>query len=87
MKEVILIAKTNTRISRRIDYVYRVPMDHGYKWSGRYVTITKFAKSAKRFKSIEEANGVIASFKQSNIFNSWEVVVLSIDTARIQATV
>jgi hypothetical protein len=87
MKEVILIAKTNTRISRRIDYVFRVPTDNGRKWNGRYVTITKFAKSAKRFKSIEDANEVIASFKQSNIFNTWEVVVVSIETARISASV
>ena len=68
-------------------FVHRTPTAETIRKKGRYVQTTRWAKSAKRYKSIEAANLELAKFKEFNFLTSWEVVVVSIDTARIPAGV
>ncbi|CAB4219795.1 hypothetical protein UFOVP1639_5 [uncultured Caudovirales phage] len=86
MREVFLIAQKNSNPARRVNYVYRNPSNK-LKLHGRYVLTTTSIRSAKRFKTIEAANQEIANFKKLNFLTNWEVVVVSIDTARIKASV
>ncbi len=88
MKEVILIKQVRTKRSGTTVYVYRTPKKFGERgYKRRYVQTTRFAKTAKRYKTIEAARAEIAHFKTCNIFTNWEVFIVSIDTARIPAGV
>jgi len=88
MKEVILIKQiTKNRLNNRGVYVHRTPTAETIKRKGRYVQTTRYAKSAKRYKSIEAAKQEILNFNQFNFLTSWEVVVVNIETALTPATV
>lgn len=88
MREVILIKQiTKNRLNNRGVFVHRTPTAETIKRKGRYVQTTRYAKSAKRYQSIEAANKQIAIFKDFNFLTSWEVVVVNIEPARISATV
>lgn len=84
MTELILIKQV---VERRADvYVLRTPSAKMIL-NGRYVTTTRYPKSAKRYKSIEAANEEIARFKKSNFLTTWEVVVIVRDLERFPASV
>ena len=84
MTELILIKQV---VERRADvYVLRAPTAKMIL-NGRYVTTTRYPKSAKRYKSIEAANEEIARFKKLNFLTAWEVVVIVRDLERFPASV
>ena len=84
MTELILIKQVT---ERRADvYVLRAPTAKTIL-NGRYVTTTRYPKSAKRYKSIEAANQEIARFKKLNFLTAWEVVVIVRDLERFPASV
>lgn len=84
MTELILIKQV---VERRADvYVLRVPTAKMIL-NGRYVTTTRYPKSAKRYKSIEAANEEIARFKKLNFLTTWEAVIIVRDLERFPASV
>jgi len=84
MTELILIKQV---VERRADvYVLRAPTAKMIL-NGRYVTTTRYPKSAKRYKSIEAANEEIARFKKLNFLTTWEAVVIVRDLERFPASV
>lgn len=85
MRKEILIIIENTRESRRVNYVYRVPKTLD-EYARRNVQSTRWIKSAKRYKTLTAAYREIEKLQKLYYLN-FRAVAVDIDAGQIAATV